>query len=112
MLAMSFGSFLVLLVVGAVVALVYHYAFRYRFLEGWDSLVGKVAIGWLGAWLGSPVLGHWLWPIEQIYVVPAILGAAMAIHLNVLWWKARAKVNETRQVGPTEQRPSGMKTAA
>ncbi len=31
----------------------------------------------------------------------------MAIHLNVLWWKAMAKVNETRQVGTTEQRPSG-----
>ncbi len=45
MLAMSFGSLLVLLAVAAVVALVYHYAFRYRFLEGWDSLVGKIALG-------------------------------------------------------------------
>jgi uncharacterized membrane protein YeaQ/YmgE (transglycosylase-associated protein family) len=112
MLAMSFGSFLVLLVVGAVVALVYHYAFRYCFLEGWDSLIGKVALGWLGAWLGSPVLGHWSWPIEQIYIVPAILGAATLIHLNVLWWKANAKANESRHIGTTEQRPGGMKTAA
>jgi uncharacterized membrane protein YeaQ/YmgE (transglycosylase-associated protein family) len=112
MLAMSFGSFLVLLVVGAVVAVVYHYAFQYRFLEGWDSVAGKIALGWLGAWLGSPVLGHWSWAIEQVYVVPAILGAAMAIHLNVLWWKAAAKANESRQVVTAEQRSGGMKAAA
>jgi uncharacterized membrane protein YeaQ/YmgE (transglycosylase-associated protein family) len=112
MLGMSFGSFLVLLVIGTAMALVYQYLLRYRFLEGVDSLIGKVAMGWLGGWLGSPVLGHWLWDIQGIYIVPAILGAATAIHLSVLWWKAAAKANESRLVGTTEQRPSGLRTAA
>lgn len=25
--------------------------------------------------LGSPVLGHWFWKVENVYIVPAILGA-------------------------------------
>lgn len=112
MLGMSFAPFLTLLVIGTAIALLYQYIFRYRFLEGIDSLFGKIALGWLGAWLGSPVLGHWLWDIQGVYVIPAILGALTVIHLNVLWWKAAAKANESRPVGGAEQRPSGLRTAA
>jgi uncharacterized membrane protein YeaQ/YmgE (transglycosylase-associated protein family) len=112
MLGMSFASFLILLVIGTVTALLYHYVLRYRFLEGIDSLVGKVALGWVGGWLGSPVLGHWLWDVQGVFIVPAILGALTAIHLNVLWWKATAKANESRASGGAEQRPSGLRTAA
>jgi uncharacterized membrane protein YeaQ/YmgE (transglycosylase-associated protein family) len=112
MLGMNFASFVVLLVIGAALALVYQYIFRYRLLDGIDSLVGKIALGWIGAWLGSPVLGHWFWKIEGVYIIPAILGSAAAIHLSVLWWKASAKANESRPVTSAEQRPSGWKTAA
>src|SRR5581483_11192208 len=109
---MSFASFLTLLVIGTVMAFLYHYVLRYRFLEGIDSLFGKIALGWLGAWLASPVLGHWLWDIPGVYIIPAILGALTAIHLNVLWWKAAAKAYENRPVGGAEQRPSSLRTAA
>jgi uncharacterized membrane protein YeaQ/YmgE (transglycosylase-associated protein family) len=112
MLGMSFMAFLILLVVGTAIALVYQFALRYRFLEGWDSLFGKIALGWLGAWLGSPVLGHWLWQIEQVYVVPAILGAAIVIHLNVLWWKAFAQAVGSRSAPGDQGRTSGLKVAA
>ncbi len=112
MLGMNFMAFLVLLAVGTAIALVYHFVFRYRFLEGWDSLVGKIALGWFGAWLGSPVLGHWLWQIEQVYVVPAILGAVIAIHLNVLWWKAFALAVGGRSAPGDQSRTSGLKAAA
>ena len=60
MLGMNFTSFLTLLIVSVVVAAVYHWILRYRFLEGIDSFLAKVAVGWVGGWLGSPVLGHWL----------------------------------------------------
>lgn len=80
-------SFLTLLIVSVVFAAVYHWILRYRFLEGIDSFLAKVAVGWVGGWLGSPVLGHWLWKIQSIYLVPAILGAIASIHLNVLCWK-------------------------
>jgi uncharacterized membrane protein YeaQ/YmgE (transglycosylase-associated protein family) len=92
MLGMSLLSFLVLTLIGAVVAVAYHNVIRYRFLEGNDALFGKLIVGWLGAWLGSPVFGHWLWKIENVYLVPAILGAAATIHLTVLTGKALAKL--------------------
>jgi uncharacterized membrane protein YeaQ/YmgE (transglycosylase-associated protein family) len=92
MLGMSLLSFLVLTLIGAVVAVAYHNLLRYRFLEGNDALLGKLIVGWFGAWLGSPVLGHWLWKVENVYIIPAALGAIAAIHLNMLLWKALAKL--------------------
>jgi uncharacterized membrane protein YeaQ/YmgE (transglycosylase-associated protein family) len=92
MLGMSLLSFLVLTLISAVVAVVYHNVFRYRFLEGNDALIGKLIIGWFGAWLGSPILGYWLWRVENVYVVPAVLGAIVAIHMNILAWKALSKL--------------------
>ena len=101
MLGMSFPSFLVLLVSGTVAGLTYHYVLRYRFLGGLDSLFGKIAMGWLGGWLGSPAFGHWSWKIEDVYLTPAIFGAATAVHLSVLRWKAVAKALES----PARWRP-------
>lgn len=92
MLGMNFTSFLMLLIVSVVVPAIYHWILRYRFLEGIDSFLANMAVGWVGGWLGSPVLGHWLWKIQSIYLVPAILGTIVAIHLNVLCWKASAKL--------------------
>ena len=96
MLGMSFLSFLILTFIGAVVAAAYHYVIRYRFLEGNDAMAGKAIIGWLGAWLGSPVLGHWLWKVENIYIVPAILGAIATIQLTILTAKALARFASMR----------------
>jgi uncharacterized membrane protein YeaQ/YmgE (transglycosylase-associated protein family) len=96
MLGMSLLSFLVISLIGAVVAVAYHYVIRYRFLEGNDALFGKLIVGWFGAWIGSPVLGHWLWKVETVYVVPAILGAIAAIQLTVLTGKALAKLASMR----------------
>jgi len=104
MLGMSFMSFLLLLVIGAVVAVAYHNVFRYRFLEGNDALAGKLIIGWLGAWLGSPVFGFWLWRYENIYIVPAILGAIAAMHLTALSGKALAKLVAMRPVAMVEKK--------
>jgi uncharacterized membrane protein YeaQ/YmgE (transglycosylase-associated protein family) len=105
MLGMSFVSFAVLLIIGAVVAVAYHSIVRYRFLEGNDALFGKLIVGWFGAWLGSPVLGHWLWRIESVYIVPAILGAIAAIHLNILLWRALAKLAGMRLTAIAEVKP-------
>ena len=104
MLGMSLLSFLILTFVAAVVAAAYHYVIRYRFLEGNDALVGKLIIGWLGAWLGSPVLGHWLWKVENVYIVPAILGAITTIHLTILTGKALAKLGSMRPAVAEEKK--------
>jgi uncharacterized membrane protein YeaQ/YmgE (transglycosylase-associated protein family) len=105
MLGMSLVSFAVLLIIGAVIAVVYHSIARYRFLEGNDALFGKLIMGWFGAWLGSPVIGHWLWKIESVYVVPAILGAVVAIHLTTLMWKGLAKLAGMRLTVIAEMKP-------
>jgi hypothetical protein len=110
MIGMSFLSFLILLVIGMVVAVVLHYGFRYRFLEGLDAVFAKVAMGWLGAWLGSPVLGHWWFKFENVYIIPAILGSITAVMLNVVGWKALEKVMAGRAV--TEKGTPAMPKAA
>jgi len=99
MIGMSLLSFLVLFAIAVVVAALFHFVLRYRFLEGIDSFLGKTAAGWLGGWLSSPVLGHWLFKIDQIYVIPAILGAITAVFLSVLCWKASAKACGGRTPG-------------
>ncbi len=92
MIGMSLLSFLVLLVIGAVVAAVLHYGLRYRFLDSVDAVFAKIALGWFGAWLGSPVFGHWWIRFENVYIVPAILGSLTLVMLNVVTWKAMYKV--------------------
>jgi uncharacterized membrane protein YeaQ/YmgE (transglycosylase-associated protein family) len=104
MLGMSLLSFLVLTLIGAVVAVACHNVIRYRFLEGNDALFGKLIVGWFGAWIGSPVLGHWLWKVENVYVVPAILGAIVTVHLTVLTGKALAKIASMRPAVTEEKK--------
>ncbi len=79
MIGMCFVSFLVLLVISIIVSLILHFS-GYSVRGGWDSFVNKVIIGWLGAWLGSPVFGYWFDALKyegdiDIYIIPAILGA-------------------------------------
>jgi uncharacterized membrane protein YeaQ/YmgE (transglycosylase-associated protein family) len=92
MIGMSFYSFLVLLGIGVIVAAVSHFVLRYRFLDGLDSFFAKVALGWFGAWLGSPVFGYWWYKFENIYIMPAILGSITVVLLNIVAWKAMTKV--------------------
>ena len=85
MIGMSFGSFLVLLIVSIVVSAVLHYGFKFYVRAGTSSFVSKVVIGWIGAWLGSPVFGHW-WDgmsYGEVYYIPAILGSAALLVLVV-----------------------------
>jgi len=110
MIGMSFLSFLLLWGISVIVAVVLHYGFRYRFLEGFDAVFAKTAIGWMGAWLGSPVLGHWWYHFENVYLVPAFLGAITAVVLNIVAWKALDKVLAGRPA--TEKGTPAMPKAA
>ena len=94
MIGMSFWAFLVLLVAALIAAVVLHYLICYRFIEGFEGFLGKVGSGWVGAWLGSPVLGHWFEPVKLagIYLIPALLGAFAGAFALTATWKARAKI--------------------
>ena len=80
MIGMDFISFLILLIISVVVAAILHYGLKYYVTPGFWSFCSKVAVGWLGAWIGSPVLGHWPSRIPglhhgDVWIIPAILGA-------------------------------------
>lgn len=96
MLGMGFIPFLTLSAIAAVVAAAYHWGLRYRFAEGPDAVFGSLLVGWVGAWLGSPVVGHWLWSFQGVYIVPAILGAIFTIHLRTLTLKTLARLLSMR----------------
>ena len=79
MIGMDLVSFLILLIVSVIISGVVHFALKMYIVAGWRSYISKVCIGWIGAWIGSPVLGDWpsiYWWLhyEQVYIVPAILG--------------------------------------
>jgi uncharacterized membrane protein YeaQ/YmgE (transglycosylase-associated protein family) len=75
MIGMSFGSFLSLLILGIIAAIVLHSIVRYKMLSGFDGFMNKWIAGWIGAWLGSPVLGHWGPMVSHVYIIPALVGA-------------------------------------
>ena len=77
-----------------IAAVVLHYLICYRFIEGFEGFLGKVGSGWVGAWLGSPVLGHWFEPVKLtgIYLIPALLGAFAGAFALTATWKGRAKI--------------------
>ena len=85
MIGMDFASFLILLVISLVVSAVLHFGLQYYVIPGLSSYFSKVAIGWVGAWLGSPALGHWWEGLNrgEVYYVPAILGALALVVLVV-----------------------------
>ena len=93
MIGMHFWAFSVLLVAGVIAAAVIHYVARYRFLEGFDGFLRKVIAGWVGAWLGSPIIGHWFERVKiaNIYLIPALLGAFVGAFVAVAIPKVIAK---------------------
>lgn len=88
MIGMSFISFAIVLIIGVVVSAVLHYGLKYYVTPGLESFYLKVALAWVGAWLGSPVLGYWPHAIpflhyESIWFIPAILGSLIALTVAV-----------------------------
>lgn len=85
MIGMNFVSFLVLLIISAVVSGILHYGLKYYVRPGLNSFLSKIIFGWIGAWLGSPVFGYWFEAVkyENVYIIPAILGAFAMLVLLV-----------------------------
>ena len=88
MIGMHFISFLSLLIISVAVSAVLHYYFEYYVTPGHWSFCSKVVVGWVGAWLGSPVFGYWPHKIpilhyEDVWFIPAILGALALIVVAV-----------------------------
>jgi uncharacterized membrane protein YeaQ/YmgE (transglycosylase-associated protein family) len=96
MIDMNFASFLTLLIISLIAALVMHYGIRYRVLNGADGFLAKWVMGWVGAWVGTPVLGHWFTgvSISQVYIIPAFIGGFIGAFAAVAVWKARSAASK------------------
>ena len=90
MIGMNFTSFLTLLILGLIAAIVVHSIIRYRMLKGVDGFLATWIGGWVGAWLGSPVLGHWWVQVHNVYLIPALVGAFVGAFSFVVLTKANA----------------------
>ena len=79
---MTFSSFLVLLAIGAVCALFLHSILKPRLLGKGHGYLCQLIAGWLGAWIGSAVVGHWGWmiPATNVYLQPAVVSSLAAIY--------------------------------
>ena len=113
MISMDFVSFLILLVISVVVSAVLHYGLRYQVVPGLSSFFGKVVLGWLGAWLGTPVFGHW-WEglnYEQVYYIPAILGSLALLTLVIDVTKTFGSVSSAEETAAEAAEPPGPEAA-
>lgn len=109
MIGMGFGAFITLFVISAIWSAIVHGA-NYKVLKGFEGYFAKLIVGWIGGWVGSPVLGYWGPKIggTNMFLVPALLGSVAAIFfcvatLRALSATARPLVTphvetETRQV--------------
>ncbi len=110
-------SFVTLLVLSAIVSFVLHYLAKYRVNEGFDGFLGKVLVGWIGGWLGSPVLGYWPENVTlgAVYLVPALLGSGAAVFGLVLSLKTVSQIAariSAPPVGREAERPRVRPEAA
>lgn len=73
---MDFMSFAILLIISAIASAVFHYGLHYYVTPGLGSFFSKIVIGWVGAWLGTLVLGQWWDGLNygNVYYVPALIG--------------------------------------
>ncbi len=112
MIGMNFVSFLTLLVISVVVSFVLHYLVKYRVAQGVEGFLGKVILGWLGAWLGSPVLGYWpaTVKLDSIYIVPALLGSLAGVFGIVLVLKLTQGTHPAdKEVVTGKKRPEAVR---
>jgi uncharacterized membrane protein YeaQ/YmgE (transglycosylase-associated protein family) len=98
---MNFASFLTLVIISLIAAVVMHYGVGYRVLDGIDGFVLKWVAGWLGAWLGSPIVGHWFngMSFSHVYIIPAIIGSLVGTFAPVAFFKARAAAPKSGSLG-------------
>jgi uncharacterized membrane protein YeaQ/YmgE (transglycosylase-associated protein family) len=80
---MPFAYFLTLLIVSVVVSAVLHFGFKVYVRPGLDSFISKVIIGYIGAWQGPAVFGAWLVQVNDVYIIPAILGSLALLILMI-----------------------------
>lgn len=115
MIGMGFLSFLTLLGISFVSAIVVHNGFGYRFLGGTDGFLGKWIVAWVGAWVASPVLGYWFGGVSvgNQYVIPAFIGAFSGAFMTTAVCKAVVRMrNASPEAAVTAHAPDTREAQA
>ncbi|WP_087972210.1 GlsB/YeaQ/YmgE family stress response membrane protein [Oceanobacillus rekensis] len=55
------------------------------------GIIGNIIAGFIGAWIGSSLLGSWGPEIGDFYIIPALIGAIVLIFIVSLIMKAMRK---------------------
>lgn len=84
LIGMGFLPFLWLTIVAVVVSLLMYFLLNVKMVGG---PISNIMVGWVGAWLGSPILGHWFKALsaDGVYFIPAILGCAALVYACHCW---------------------------
>ncbi|MOA58463.1 Transglycosylase associated protein [compost metagenome] len=45
------------------------------------GIIGNIIAGFIGAWIGSLILGNWGPVIGNFYVIPALIGAVVLVFI-------------------------------
>jgi uncharacterized membrane protein YeaQ/YmgE (transglycosylase-associated protein family) len=80
---MPLGGFAMLLVIAIVVAAVLHYGLKFYVRNDLVSVLGKIIVAYVGAWLGTPLFGFWGPVYGANAIVPAVLGALASLVLAI-----------------------------
>lgn len=82
---MSFVSFLILLVISLVAAVVHSFGLDVKVRGGIVSFLSQWIVAYIGALYGSSVFGEWFEAVAyaDIYILPALLGAVAIVVLAV-----------------------------
>jgi len=89
MIGINFLAFLVLAAISVVVVAAKSLVIR---RSDTVELLSDLVLAWIGAWVGSPVLGHWFEGVayQQVFILPALLGAIAALILKTSYYRPKA----------------------
>ena len=89
MIGINFLAFLVLAAISVVVVAAKSLVIR---RSDTVELLSDLVLAWIGAWVGSPVLGHWFEGVayQQVFILPALLGAVAALILKTSYYRPKA----------------------
>jgi len=71
-------SFILSLIVGGIIGFIAEQIMNAQVPGG---VIGNIILGFIGAWLGTLLLGSWGWVIQGFAVFPAIIGAVVVVFL-------------------------------
>jgi uncharacterized membrane protein YeaQ/YmgE (transglycosylase-associated protein family) len=97
MIDITFWEFLTLAIMSLIATLIVHNWIHYHSARGAEGFWWQWIAGWVFAWLGSPVFGHWVAPlrVQNVYLIPALLGGFVGAFCAAVLWRGSEAPQKT-----------------